>query len=239
MSGRSYRPVDAAAAVLAAIVCLSTMARAADPNVPAAEKPRTQKTTQPPASKPQTPPKPAPAPLFTPEMSFGKAMDILRKSTTPPLNLVVLWREIGENAGLYSETPVGVTLPAGLRVGQYLELLLLSLSSSAPAKLGYTVNDGVITVGTTGSLRAPKRVTRIYDISDLVAEPARYFFPPMGFGGMGYNGSMMGPAGGYGGGGGPGTYGPAAVRGLSPDQGLSNALGNLYGGAQRPSQRRR
>jgi len=242
MSGRSCQATATATTVLAAIALLSTAVHAADPNAPPAEKVKTQKVTKPSPSKPATPAKPTVA-SFTPEMPFSEAMDILRNSTTPPLNIVVLWKEIGENAGVYRETPIGINGVAGLRVGQYLELLLLSLSSGTSAKLGYTVKDGVITVGTTGSLRAPKKVTRIYDVSDLVAEPARYFFPPMGFGGMGYGGlyggSMAGPAGGYGVGPGPGTYSPAGARGLSNDQGLSNAIGNLYGGTRRSGERRR
>ncbi len=233
MSRRSCHVIEAAATVLAAILFLSTTTRAADPNAPSAQKVNAQKATKPAPSKPATPAKPTPA-SFTREMPFSEAMDILRNCTTPPLNIVVLWREIGENAGVYRETPIGIDGVPGLRVGQYLELLLLSLSGSASAKLGYTVKDGVITVGTIGSLRPPKKVTRVYDVSDLVAEPARYFFPPMGFGGMGYGGlygsSMMGP--------GSGMYSPSGARGVSGDQGLSNAVGNVYGGTRRSSPRR-
>ena len=68
---------------------------------------------------------------FTPEMSFSEAIDILRNSTTPPLNLVVLWKEIGENAAVYRETPIGIDGLPGLRVRQYLDMLLTSLSAGA------------------------------------------------------------------------------------------------------------
>ena len=37
---------------------------------------------------------------FTPEMPFGEAIQILRNSTRPPLNIIVLWKEIGDNAGI-------------------------------------------------------------------------------------------------------------------------------------------
>jgi len=241
MSRRPCQTTEMAAMMLAAVVLLSTTVHAADPNAAPAEKAKTQKAAKPAPSKPAAPAKRTPA-SFTPEMSFGEAMDILRNSTAPPLNIVVLWKEIGENAGIYRESPIGINGIPGLRAGQYLELLLLSLSSTASAKLGYTINDGVITVGTTGSLRAPRKVTRVYDVSDLVAEPARYFFPPMGFGGMGYGGlyggSMMAP-GGYGAGPGLGMYGPTGVRGVPGDQGLSNAIGNTYGRTRRSDSRRR
>jgi hypothetical protein len=244
MSERSRQAMETATAVLAVIIVLSATVRAGDPNTPPADKAKTKKVAKPSPSRPSTPAKPSPA-SFTREMSFGEAMDILRNSTTPPLNIVVLWKEIGENAGVYRETSIGIDGVAGLRAGQYLELLLLSLSGSAAAKLGYTVKDSVITVGTTDSLRAPKSVTRVYDVSDLVAEPARYFFPPMGFGGMGYGGmyggSMMGPVNGYGGGYGAGSL-PGmsyAPRGISGDQGLSNAVGSLSRGTRRSGSRRR
>lgn len=238
MSRRPCRATETATAVLAAIILLSATAYAGDPNAPSTKIVKTQTAAKPSSSKPMTPAKPTPA-SFTPEMPFSEAMDILRSSTAPPLSIVVLWREIGENAGVYRETPIGINGVAGLRAGQCLELLLLSLSSSASAKLGYTVKDGVITVGTTGSLRPPRRVTRVYDVSDLVAEPARYFFPPMGFGGMGYGGSMMSPGGGYGAGSTPGMYSSAGTRGVSGDQGLSNTISNVYGGTRRSGARRR
>ncbi len=242
MSRGSCHAIATAAAVLIAIILLSATVHAADPNAPSAEKVKAQKATKPAMNKPATPAKRTPA-SFTPEMPFSEAIDILRNSTTPSLNIVVLWKEIGENASVYRETPIGIDGIAGLRVGQYLESILLSLSSGASAKLGYTVKDGVITVGTTGSLRASKRVTRVYDISDLVAEPANYFFSPIGFGGMGYGGlyggsMMMGP-GGYGAGPGSGMYGPAGVGGIPGDQGLSNAISNTYGRTRRPDSRRR
>jgi hypothetical protein len=213
-----------AIAALAAIISLSATARASDPNKPPSKEAKIQAPPKPVPGKPAAPPKRTPA-SFTRDMPFGEAMDILRNSTTPPLNIVVLWKEIGENAGIYRETPIGFDGIPGLRTGQYLELLLLSLSGSAPAKLGCTIKDGIITVGTTGSLRASKKVTRVYDVSDLVAEPARYFFPPMGFGGMGYNAMYGGPMMGQ-----TGTYGA---------QSLSNATGNLYTGTQQPNSRRR
>lgn len=238
MSRRRCRTTGTAIAALAATIVFSATACAADPNVPPAEKASVPKAMTPSSSKPAPPAKPTPA-LFTPQMPFSEAMDILRNSTTPPLNIVVLWKEIGENAGVYRETPIGIDGVPGLRAGQYLELLLLSLSGSASAKLGYRVKDGVITVGTTDSLRPPRKVTRVYDISDLVAEPARYPFSLMGFGGA-YGGSMMAP-GGYGGGYGtgsiPGTsYAPAGSGG---GRGLASGVGNLYGGARRPGLRRR
>lgn len=229
MSRWSCQVTKMVRAVLAGIILLSITARADDPNAPSAQKVKAKTAAKPSVSKPTTSAKRTPA-SFTRDMPFSEAMDILRNSTTPPLNIVVLWREIGENAGIYRETPIGIDGVPGLRTGQYLELLLLSLSGSASAKLGYTVKDGVITVGTTGSLRPSKRVTRVYDVSDLVAEPARYFFVPIAFGGMGYAGVYGGS---YGGGPASGMYGAAGMQGISGDQGLVNGISTLYGSSGR------
>jgi hypothetical protein len=227
--------MEAVLSALAVITFLSVTTYAADPNAPQSKKAKPPTVMKLPSSKPVSPANRTPSRL-TREMSFGQAMDILRNSTSPPLNIVVLWRQIGENAGVYRETPIGIDGVPGLRVGQCLELILLSLSAGASANLGYVVNNGVITVGTTDALPAPRKVTRVYDISDLTAEPARYFFPPMGFGGVGYGGGpMMGPAG-YA----PGASYMAAGPGRSyGDQGISNVIGSLTRSTRRQGTYRR
>lgn len=156
----------------------------------------------------QSAPQPAPsAPVrlaqrtpaaFTPQMPLGEAIEILRNCTTPPLNIVVLWRSL-DGAGIYRDTPIGIDGLPGLRVRQYLDMLALSLSAGASDRIAYVVQGGVITIGTTTALPAPRFETRVYDIRDLTAPPANYRLPSMGFGGLGYGG-MMGPAGNYAGG---------------------------------------
>jgi hypothetical protein len=202
------------------------------------------KTPAPPAVqlRPSRPARPAvrtPA-SFTPQMPLSEAIDILRNCTSPPLNIVVLWKDL-DSAGIYRDTPIGIDGIPGLRLGRYLELLVLSLSAGATTPIGYTVQNGVVIISTTVALPAPRYVTRVYDIRDLTAPPANYFFPPMGFGNMGYGGmgpgmyggSMMGP-GGYGGGFGPGpgmgpSYAPSGLYGPGNAGGLPGLIGNSYG----------
>ncbi|OHB66411.1 MAG: hypothetical protein A2Y76_06710 [Planctomycetes bacterium RBG_13_60_9] len=195
-------------AILSATVYTADRNALPDSNSPAAKQTVKAQAAPTPASKPRQPAVRSPA-SFTRQMPFSEAIDILRNATKPPLNVVVLWNQIGSNAGVYRETPIGIDGVAGLRVGQYLDLLMVSLSAGASARLGYTVNQGVITISTTDALPAPKQVARVYDISDLVAPPARYFTAPIGFGGMGFGGPMMAPFGGYAGGFGAG-YGLGA-----------------------------
>jgi len=192
---------------------------AANPNIPAKKEDPKAPAPILPASQPKPPAVRSPA-SFTRQMPFGETIDLLRNSTTPPLNIIVLWKPLGDNAGVYRDTPIGIDAAAGLRVNQYLELLMLSLSAGASAKLGYAVDKGVITISTTDALPAPKPVIRVYDISDLVAPPARYSLPSMGFG-MGYGGPT-GTLGGYAGSPGPGAYS------RNPASGLSNPMGGTY-----------
>ncbi len=189
------RRIPAARSLLPALLALASLcvaASAADPNTssePNAPSPKKKPVVQAsatPAHQPQRPVRRTPA-SFTPEMPFSEAIDILRHCTTPPLNIVVLWKDVGDNAGVYRDTPIGIDGVPGLRVGQYLDLLVLSLSAGAAAKISYVVQGGAITIGTTDALPAPRKVTRVYDVSDLVAEPARYF-PLLPFGAMGYSG---------------------------------------------------
>jgi hypothetical protein len=247
---------------LVIIAFLATAGYAAEPNKPpdpnasaAGKKSVAKALARSPVSKPAPPAKRTPA-SFTRDMSFSEAIDILRNCTTPPLNIVVLWKEIEENAGIYKDTAIGIDGIPGLRVRQYLEMLVLSLSGGASAKLGYAVNNGVVTIATIDSLPVPKRVTRVYDISDLVAEPANYFFPPMGFG-MGFGGPMMGQFGGYGGpmmgqfggyggglGGGYGyspgmSYVSTGPYGPTRDAGLSGVVGSVNGRTRQPNANRR
>ncbi|MCX5643417.1 MAG: hypothetical protein NTZ17_01840 [Phycisphaerae bacterium] len=172
---------------------LSVAAQAATPNTPAEK----TKAKTPAAASPDNKQKPSvtrrPA-SFTRQTPLSEAIGILRDSTTPPLKIIALWRPLN-SAGVYADTPIGIDGVAGLRAGQVLDLLMLSLSAGASARIDYVVDKGVITISTTDALPAPKLVARIYDVSDLVAPPARYSLQSMGFG-TGYGGQMP-PLGGY------------------------------------------
>lgn len=223
MTGRVF-------AVMATVALLCGQVGAAETSGrPVKAKPRRQTAAKAPARVRKAPARTNPA-SFTPEMPFGEAIQILRNSTRPPLNIIVLWRGIGDNAGIYRDTPIGIDGLEGLRIGQYLDLLMLSLSAGASARLGYRVEKGVIVIGTTERLPV-KRMTRVYDVSDLVAEPARYFLPMMGMGAMGMGGMPM--MGGYGGGlgmGGAGGGGFLSGGSYGTGRGLSGLVNNLYGG---------
>ena len=110
---------------------------------------------------------------FRRDMPFSEAINILRNSTIPPLNIVVLWKDLQENAGVDGETPIGMDGLLGVPLRTHLKVLLMSISAGAFEKIGYVVDDGIIIIATQSSL-PKKKVTRIYDVTDLVAEPANY-----------------------------------------------------------------
>lgn len=142
---------------------------------------------------------------LSPTMPLSEAIDILRNSVEPPLKIVVLWRDLLDNAEIEPTTAINMDGIPAVRLGTALENLLQAVAGGF-ADLGYVVENGVITIATLDSLPS-KMETRVYDITDLVAEPANFRMPPMmgmmGMGGMGMMGMGMG---GYGMGG-MGGYG--------------------------------
>ncbi|HSV98958.1 MAG TPA: hypothetical protein VLI39_02215 [Sedimentisphaerales bacterium] len=186
--------------LLIALAVFVPLARAAQPRTPLhSTASSTKKEAKAPSTASRAPTTPAlrsPA-SFTPQMPLSEAVDILRNCTHPPLSIVVLWRSL-DSAGIHQETPIGIDGLPGLRVRQYLDILVNSLSAGAADKIGYTVHGGVVTVGAMAALPSPRFQTRVYDISDLIAPPANYRLPPMGFGGL-YGNQAMGQPGGYGG----------------------------------------
>lgn len=128
--------------------------------------------------------------------TFSQAIEILRNSTVPKLNIVVLWRDLSNNASVEKDTPIYMEGVSGIPLRTGLELVLKAVSSG-PVELGYVVDGGVIVIATKSSLPV-KMVTRVYDISDLISPPANYNFgtpfAPLGPAAFGFGGGWMGQA---------------------------------------------
>jgi hypothetical protein len=147
-----------------------------------------------------------PLSALTPDMTFGEAIDILRHSVRPPLNIVVFWRDLEDNADVDKDTPVGIEGLPGITLKKHLQLILASVSTMGDGELSYVIEDGIIKIATKDSL--PKVMsTRVYDITDLTASPARYFD---------YGGSYMFPQ---------GRYGPGSDFGRGRGQGYDRDYG--------------
>ncbi|MHC4124653.1 MAG: hypothetical protein ACYSSI_13840 [Planctomycetota bacterium] len=108
---------------------------------------------------------------LTSDTPFVRAIDILRSSVEPPLKIVVLWRDLQDNADINPTSPINIDGMPAVSLRTTLKLLLESVSNTA--ELGYVVDNGVIVIATKQSL--PKKLElRIYDITDLLAKPADF-----------------------------------------------------------------
>jgi hypothetical protein len=133
---------------------------------------------------------------LTRDTPLSEAIDILRNATTPPLNIVVYWKDLETNANVSRATTIGFDSVPGLRLRQYLEILLNSLSTTSLAPIGYTVDRGVVVIATKDNLPKPQQTTRVYDVTDLVAPPSRpTLFDVPTFGVMMYGGIPRRPLG--------------------------------------------
>jgi Flp pilus assembly secretin CpaC len=157
---------------------------------------------------------------LTPEMPLSEAIDELKNSVEPPLKIIVLWRDLSDTATIEPDTPINMDGIPAVRLGTGLENLLKAVSGGF-ADLDFVVQNGVITIATTESLPS-KLVTRVYDVIDLLGQPARFRMGMMG-GMMG----MMGGGGGYGRGGYGGGYGGGGYGGGGYGGG---GYGGGYGG---------
>ena len=168
-----------------------------------------------------------------PLMPLSEAIEVIKNAVEPSLRIVVLWRDLQDNAQIAQSTEINMDGLPAVRLGAGLENLLKAVSG-AFAELGFVVENGVITVATVRSLPS-KLETRVYDVTDLLGQPANFQAMPgvtlsgmYGGGGMGggYGGGGMG--GGYGGGG--GGYGGGGYGGGGGGYGGGGYGGGGYGG---------
>jgi len=103
---------------------------------------------------------------LTPSMPFSEAIEELKNSVEPPLKIVVLWRDLLDEAEIEPITEINMDGVPAIGLGKALELLLKAVSSGAVDELGYAVDKGIITIAAAESL--PRRLeTRVYDIPAL------------------------------------------------------------------------
>ncbi|MCX5634123.1 MAG: hypothetical protein NTW93_10690 [Phycisphaerae bacterium] len=103
---------------------------------------------------------------LTPDTPFNEAIDTIRTSIDPPLKIIVRWKDLEENAYIEADTVIGMQGLSGIPLGKALKELLDTISGSA-TPIDFAVEDGIITIATTGVLPA-KLVTRVYDITEVV-----------------------------------------------------------------------
>ena len=117
-------------------------------------------------------------PGFSPEMQLREAINLIKNSVSPPLNIVVNWGDLYNNANIDQTTPINMDPQTNVSLHTALDLLLQSVSAGV-ARLGYDVKDGVIRIATQQTLPTRMKV-KVYDVTILVGRPADYYVSAAG-----------------------------------------------------------
>jgi len=104
--------------------------------------------------------------VLSPEMPLSEAVEILRHSVEPPLNIAVMWRELADNADILPNDPIDMDPLPAVKLKTALEVLLQAVSGGF-AKLSHTIKNGVIVVATAEAVEARLPATRPTVDSDL------------------------------------------------------------------------
>jgi hypothetical protein len=92
--------------------------------------------------------------VLTPEMPFGEAVEILRKSVDPPLNIVVLWNDLLDSADVEPSTPIGIDGMPSVELKTTLDLLVKNLQHVG-ANLVWRIKGDAIVIATPAALGEP------------------------------------------------------------------------------------
>ena len=143
--------------------------------------------------------------MLTPVKPLGEAIELIKNSVKPPLQVTVLWRDLYDNADIDQTTAIKMDPISAVPLNKAIGLLLKSISGGA-TELGYVVEDGIITIATADALPG-KMVTQVFDVTQVLGAPADFSYEMQvgeTSGGGGGGGSRGGGGGGGQGGGGQG-----------------------------------
>lgn len=103
------------------------------------------------------------------QIPFENVVDLLRNQTG--LNIVVNWSALAA-AGVEKTSPVSLTL-RDVPFKKVLQIVLQQVQGGGSTQLGYSVDQGVITISTNDQL-AQQKVVRVYDIQDLLVKAPNF-----------------------------------------------------------------
>jgi hypothetical protein len=89
--------------------------------------------------------------MLTPDTTFAEALDILKHSVEPPLQINVYWTNLNESAAIGQTDPINMDGLRNVRLANALQALLDNVSGEY-ADLGYKVDDGIIKIATKEKL---------------------------------------------------------------------------------------
>jgi len=88
-----------------------------------------------------------------PAMALNDAVELLKRSVEPPLNIVVLWSNLFDYVQVKPTTPVNIDGMASIRLGTALDLLVKGIPSRlGPGGPTWKIQDDVIVIGTVVAL---------------------------------------------------------------------------------------
>ena len=88
---------------------------------------------------------------LTGQTPLATAIDVLRKSVDPPLNIVVLWRDVQTNLSVDPASPINIDGSPKIRLGTALNLLAKGLYNGS-ATATWRIRDDAIVIGTAATL---------------------------------------------------------------------------------------
>ena len=87
---------------------------------------------------------------------FATAIEMLRKSVEPPLNIVVLWRDMMSNAHAEPSSPINIEGSPKIRLATALDLLVKGFDAGVDTtKPIWRIKGDAIVIGTTATLGGP------------------------------------------------------------------------------------
>jgi hypothetical protein len=89
---------------------------------------------------------------LNPQTPLADAVQILRKSVEPPLNIVVLWNDLMDNLEIEPATPINIDGMTRVKLGTALDLLVRGMLPSVSAKSVWRIKDDAIVIATAGGL---------------------------------------------------------------------------------------
>ena len=107
------------------------------------------------------------------QQPFSDVVNLLRRETGA--NIVVNWNALA-NAGVQKQTPISLQL-SNVPFKKILSLVLQQAAGSGGTPLGYSIDQGVITISTRDQL-AQQTEIKLYDISDLLVQAPNFTNAP-------------------------------------------------------------
>ena len=104
--------------------------------------------------------------VWGPDMPFAEALDVLKNSVEPPLQIAAMWKDLMDRCDVDQGTPIDMDGLFSAKVGTALELLLKAMSTSGN-RLGYRIQDGIIIIEPTEDLTALTQPASPADIEAL------------------------------------------------------------------------